>query len=193
MGILNPRSSSFVFNFPKIWFYPDVKERWKIYYEKQPLPYESASDFINATVQSIVFPGFTMETISQTKQGGKEISWKNAKPINDLYAREITVNFAHVDGFFNYWMLQDNINAFLSFDQKNEFMADLVIRVLDNEGYIMSSIFLKEVLFKSMSELELSYSSNTPDFKSFSLTFSYNFIEIKLEAVGSTIKLSKPL
>ncbi len=189
MGLLNPRSSNFVFNFPKVWFYPEVNARWKTYYEKQPLPYETVSDFINVTVQSIVFPGFNMETVQQIKKFGKTIDFKNAAPVTDLYTHEITVNFAHVDGFFNYWVLQDNINAFVDFNQEKLYMEDLSIRVLDNDGYVMSSIFLKEVLFKSMSELELSYSSNNPEFKSFSITFSYNFIEVKIESSGSTIKL----
>ena len=134
-----------------------------------------------------------MNNVSQTKKYGKQIDWKNSKPINDLYTREITVNFAHVDGYFNYWMLQDNINYFTSFSQEKQYMENLVIRVLDNEGFINSSIILTEVLFVSMSELELSYSSNTPDFKSFSITFSYNYIDIKLESIGSSIQLFKPL
>ena len=193
MGLLNPRASNFVFNFPKVWFYEPVVDRWKEYYKRQPLPFETVADFVNVSVQSIVFPGFSMNNVSQTKKYGKQIDWKNSKPINDLYTREITVNFAHVDGYFNYWMLQDNINYFTSFSQEKQYMENLVIRVLDNEGFIYSSIILTEVLFVSMSELELSYSSNTPDFKSFSITFSYNYIDIKLESIGSSIQLFKPL
>lgn len=193
MGLLNPRASNFVFNFPKVWFYEPVVDRWKEYYKRQPLPFETVADFVNVSVQSIVFPGFSMDNVSQTKKHGKQIDWKSSKPINDLYTREITVNFAHVDGYFNYWMLQDNINFFTSFSQEKQYMENLVIRVLDNEGFINSSIILTEVLFVSMSELELSYSSNTPDFKSFSITFSYNYIDIKLESIGSSIQLFKPL
>jgi len=191
MGILNSRSSNFIFNFPKDWFYPEIQEKWTPYYKKQPLPYETAADFINVTVQSISFPGFNMEEVSQQKKGGKRIDFKSAKNVNDLYGNEVTINFAHVDGFFNYWMLQDNINLFLNFDQTDLYLPDFTIRILDNEGFIMTSIFMKEILFKSFSELELSYTNNSFDFKSFSVTFSYNNLEIKLEAAEKSIQLGR--
>ncbi len=189
MPILNSRSSQFIFTFPKKWFYPSIEKDWSAFYQKLPYPYESVSDFMNTTIQSISFPPFAMDVVEQTKMFGKKIDWKNSKPLTDLFTRQVTVNFKQVDGFFNYWVMQQQILEFLDFSQNQEYLNDFVIRILDNDGRLLNSIFFKEILFTSMTEFELNYAQNSPDFKSFSVTFTYNFIEIKSETTGTSIKL----
>ena len=76
----------------------------------------------------------------------------------------------------------DTLLYFLNFKNSDVHSMDLAVRLLDNDGNIVTTIGFKETILQSLGELQLNYTSNAPDTQTFSLGFSCNFIDIILEA-----------
>ena len=55
------------------------------------------------------------------------------------------------------------------------------LTLLNNEGYAVSSIIFNRPQLKSLSEMNLSYSSITPQFTTFSATFQYYNFDLELD------------
>jgi hypothetical protein len=77
-------------------------------------------------------------------------------------------------------MYESMVN-FLDFGNKQEYLPDLTLRLLDHEGVIMSSVQFEQPIYTSLSEVQLNFSSTTPQFSSFSVGFRCNYVKIKLE------------
>lgn len=178
---LNNLESNFIFNFGKNFFYPAIKEKYNLYLNKLPIPYGDITDYVNSTIQTITFPSPSLGTVEQTLTLGKKRSWKNSVNPNDLFTKEFTVSFKHEDGYLNYFILFEQFNRYIDFTNKDEFLPDLSVQILDSFGNVIMSVFMQEVIMTGLSELTLSYSSVNPDFKTFDVTFQFNWINIKLQ------------
>lgn len=73
----------------------------------------------------------------------------------------------------------DLFRDYYDLDNKDKFLADVNLTFLDQTGFEFISVEMHQILMLSMSELELNYSSNAADFKTFNVNFKYNFIKIK--------------
>lgn len=179
--ILNPKSNSFYFIFPKGFFPSVVTDKYLPYLKKQPIPFDDVSSYMNSTIRSIGFPSMTIDSVEQTRNLGKRITYKSGTPIQDLFSRDFNIQFKNVDGFINYFIMLDTILHFMDFKNPNLFIQNLPLRIMDNEGNIVTSITFQEVTLTSFSELELTYTSNSPQPTSFNVGFKCNYIDIVLE------------
>lgn len=177
--ILNVRNNSFVFLFPENFFSDNIKEKYKSYYQSLILPYDSIDDFMSSTVQSIDFPAWNMELAQQTRPLGKKQEYKSAKPLKDLFTREITLTMKISDAYLNYFIFLENALEFLDFSNKQQTLSPLRLMLLSNEGYSVSSIIFNKPILKSQTGIKLSYSSVTPQFNTFEIKFQY--YDFKLE------------
>lgn len=180
--ILNARQNGFIFNFPKEFLYPEVIEKYKPYITRMPIPYDTVNDFINATIQSINFPTLrTVDNVEQIRPGGFKQHYKSSTTLQNLIQRDFTVTFKLGEGFINYWVLYENIVKFLDFQNDDQYLPDFRLMLLDNEGIIMASVILQQPIITSLSEIQLNYSSTTPQFSTFSVGFKCNYVNLKLE------------
>lgn len=179
--ILNPRSNSFYFNFPKGFFSEKVVSKYEKYIKKQPIPFDDVQQYVNSTIQSIGIPGMSIDSVEQVRPLGKRILYKSATPIQDLFSRDFTINFKHVDGYINYFVMLDTILDFLNFDSHVVHIPALPLRILDNEGNVIVSVTFLEVIFTSFSNVDLNYTSNNPQVQAFSLGFKCNYMDVVLE------------
>jgi len=180
--ILNPKGSSFYFNFPKGFFSERVVSKYTKYIEKQPSPFENVPQYVNSTIQSISFPSLNIDSVEQVRPLGKKVSYKSSTPLQDLFSKDISINFKAADGFVNYFIMLDTVLDFLNFGNPQVFIQTLPLRVMDGEGNIVFSVEFQEVIFTSFSGLELNYTSNNPSYTGFTLGFTCNYLDVKFEA-----------
>jgi hypothetical protein len=180
--ILNARQNGFIFNFPRGFIVPEVVEKYQGYIKRMPIPYDTINDFINATIQSVNFPTLrTVDSVQQVRPGGFTQSYKSATTLQNLIQRDFTVSFKLGEGFINYWVIYENIVKFLDFNNPVQYFPDFRLLLLDNEGIIMTSVILEQPIVTSLSEIQLNYSSTTPQFSTFSVGFKCNYVNVKLE------------
>ena len=180
--ILNAKGSNFFFVFPRGFFPDAVTEKYTPYLKRQPIAYDSIPQMMNSTIQSVTVPSIQTDVVEQTRYLGKKIRYKSATPIQDLFSTDFNVTFKMVDGFLNYFVMMDTLLYFLNFKNADVHTMDLAVRLLDNDGNIVTTIGFKETIIKSLGELQLNYTSNSPENQTFSLGFTCNFIDIVLEA-----------
>jgi len=77
--------------------------------------------------------------------------------------------------------MYESIVNFLDFNNPDQVLPDLTLRLLDHEGIIMSTVAFQQPIYTSLSEAQLNYSSTTPQFSTFSVGFRCNYVDIKLE------------
>ena len=51
--LLNPKSNSFYFIFPRGFFPDTVVNKYMPYLKKQPIPFDTVAQYINSTIRSI--------------------------------------------------------------------------------------------------------------------------------------------
>ena len=179
--LLNVRQNGFIFSFPPDFFAPEIKEKYKQYFQSLILPYDTIEEFMSSTIQSIAWPGWTMQTVSQTRLLGKQQEYKSSKQVIDQFVREFTITFKMTDAYLNYFIFLENGLKYLDFQNKTRTFSPMRLSLLDNEGYLVSSIIYKEPILLSQDGFNLSYSSSTPDFKTFTAKFSYFTFDIELD------------
>jgi hypothetical protein len=176
--ILNSRNSNFIVNFPKGWFYKEVEDKYKIYLKRFPVPYTNLTSFVNYSIQSCTFPAFTAETVEQSTQN-MHTTWKGGFDL-DLYVdKQITITFKTTESFVNYFAMMDQFTQFYHHTQVKEFLPPITLHLLDHHGFLSTSFLMRYVVMNSMSELELSYSSDTPEFRTFDVNFQFSLFEVK--------------
>ena len=176
--IVNARSNQFIFRFPKAWFPEVVTNKWDPYVLRLPIPFERTESLMTNSIQSVTFPTISMEPVFQTRKLGKQQGYKNSVPIQDLFSKGITVTFRLLEGHINYWIMLDTVLNYLNFQEEKLYMDEMYLQALDQEGHVVNTIKFDKAYFMNMSEISLAYSDNNPDFKSFSVTFGFNWMEI---------------
>jgi hypothetical protein len=179
--LLNVRQNGFIFSFPPDFFALEIKEKYKKYYQSLILPYDTIDEFMSATIQSIDFPGWTMDPVTQTRLFGKKQEYKNSTQVVDLFTREFTLTFKLTDAYLNYFIFLENSLKYLDFSNKQQTFSPMRLSLLDNEGYLVSSVIFKRPILKSQDGFKLSYSSATPDFSTFTAKFVYFDFDIELD------------
>jgi hypothetical protein len=180
--LLNARNNLFEFNFPKTFMPDTVSKKYKGYLNRIPgNVIEEPIDFINYTIQSINIPGIGYEPVEQLQKPGRNIQYRDARPVQELFQKELTVTFQLVDGYINYWMMQDLLRYYYAFENRQPFLEDLNVRMLDSEGNALVTARLIRPIMKNMGDLSLSFASNVAEFTTFDVTFGYNELDIKIE------------
>lgn len=179
--IINSRASNFVLTFPKGFFTDFIECKYLPYVKRLPLPYDTVTNLMASTIQSVNFPSLTMDPVSQTRLYGKKQEFKNSTPIADLFTKDLTVTFKTLDGYINYWIFLENALQYLAFDNREQYTDDLQLRFLSQEGHVITTTVFKGIYFKGLSEIILSYSDNNPEFKTFDASFGFFKMDVLIE------------
>jgi len=180
--LINARQNSFFFQFPKGFFSDKLEQKYIGYVKRMPIPYDTLRDFMNSTIQQISFPTLTaIDHVEQIRPGGFKQSYKSATTLQNLIKRDYTISFKLGEGFINYWIMYDCMVEFLDFQNRNEYLPDMILRLMDNNGVVMASNTFQQSIFTSLSEVQLNYSSTTPEFSIFQVGFRCNYIQTTLE------------
>jgi hypothetical protein len=179
--LLNVRQNGFMLLFPPDFFTDRVKEKYKKYFQSLIMPYDKIEDFMSSTIQSVDFPGWAMTEPAQTRLLGKKQEFKSSVQVADLFTRTFTVTFKMTDAYLNYFIFLENSLDFLDFNNKQQTFGPIRLLLLDNQGYAVASIIFDRPILMDQSEFKLSYSSATPEFKTFTAKFSYFKFDLELD------------
>jgi hypothetical protein len=201
--ILNSRQNSFLVNLPQDFFSSEINTKYEKYYRNLLLPYKSISDFMASTIQSVSFPGLISQLPTQTRVLGKQQEVQSAKPIADMFTRELKLTFKLTDAYLNYFIMMDNILNYLEpanvnpnntqnslgqalsnsqqTNSNHPYFSPIRLTLLNNEGYGVSSIIFNRPMITTLGNLTLSYSSITPQFQVFSVDFKYYNFDLELD------------
>jgi hypothetical protein len=201
--ILNSRQNSFMVSLPQDFFSPKIDEKYGKYYRNLLLPYRSISEFMASTIQTVTFPGLTSTLPTQVRPLGKVQEVQSAKPIADMFNRDIKLTFKLTDAYLNYFIMMDNMLNYLEpanvsptntqrslgktltnqviQNQNHPFFSPIRLTLLNNEGYAVSSVVFNRPMITAMSTITLSYSSTTPQFQTFTVDFKYYNFDLELD------------
>lgn len=201
--ILNARQNGFFLNFPPDFFNTVVQDKYSKYYRSLILPYRNLPEFMSSTIQSVNFPGFSSTLPTQTRVLGKTQEVQSSKVIADQFTRELKITFKLSDAFLNYFIFLDNALNYLEpanvatenrqtslgqalsvqaiANANHPYFQPIRLTLLNNQGYAVSSIIFNRPMLKSLSEMNLSYSSITPQFPTFSATFQYYNFDLEMD------------
>jgi len=175
--ILTSKNNNFIVTFNQGWFYPDIIRKYETYIKRLPVPYQNLHDYMTASVQSMSFPALTAEPVEQILYEDNYTS-KGGLRLERYLDRKITMTFKLYEGYINYWVMFDTFRSFYDLDNKEAFLPDISLTFLDHTGFEFMTVQFHQILINSISELELNYSSNTAEFKTFNMQLNYNYIKI---------------
>jgi len=185
MDHLFARQDLFQCRLPKTFFPEEVVERYRPYLERMPNVITTSSkdtkihDVINESIQSVSIPVMAYEPAEDIKNEGgvgKKKLWRSSIHPVDLFEPEFKITFTFLDGFINYWILLETLMHHYDYNNRDKFVQDIPVRILDGEGSVMFSTIFTQCLFKGLSEFELSYDKNTEEFSTFEATFAFNHL-----------------
>jgi hypothetical protein len=186
--ILSAKNNNFIVRFNQGFFYPSIVKKYETYIKRLPIPYETLHDYMTASVQAMTFPSLTADPVEQLVNDNMYSS-RGGFYFEKYLTRDFNITFKLYEGYINYWVMFDLFQEFYSSaantpkdklnTKKSPFLPDVTITFLDQTGFEFVAVELNEILLTSLSEVELNYSSNTAEFKTFNANFKYNYIAIK--------------
>jgi hypothetical protein len=189
---ISSQNNQFIFNLPEDFIDKDLTEQFKKLMYKNFIPYDSVISYINSTIKEIVFPSVSFNNIEQTIKYGKTIFYKDSKNIYDTFTRELDITFRSVDSHSNYFILLQAITKFI-LNNNILHIPGLTISILDKDGDLIYTIYFDFVLLKSISEKRLTYNSSNIAEDTFSVTFAYNYIDIRWELDDNKSETNKSI
>jgi len=160
-------------------------------------------DAVNESITGITFSGIDSEPVEQSQHGSREqtetdydilphtskLGHINIEPYHNIvyrqhgnplnsFDKELTVSFRLNQGLLNYLFLQENLQKYISKQNTYEGIKQLTANILSDTGEIISSIELKDIVFKSISSLDLTFKQVGREEKEFTTSFLYNNIRI---------------
>jgi hypothetical protein len=180
---ISAQSNQFIFNLPIDFIEPYLYDQFQKLMDKNFVPYDSVVEYLSSTIKEIVFPSSSYENREQVLRRGKVVAWKDSKSVFDTFTNEIDITFRSVDSYINYFMLLQILVEFY-LNNKKEQIPMFNIQILDKDGSLIYTIIFDEVLLKSIGELRLGYQMYDIGEKTFTITFRYNFLDIRWEIDG---------
>ena len=172
-------NNGFVFSLPTDFIPEHVQRDYKKLLEKNWVQYENVIDYLNSTIKSVNMPGISFDLNSQNIIRGKQIRYKPAKNSQDiLTSNELPVVFKSVDQDLNYWIMFDIFYKHY-LDTENQYLKPLILYAIDIHRDVIYQIKFSNVILKSLTENSYDYSQQKLNAKEFTITFSFDFIDIE--------------
>jgi hypothetical protein len=178
---LSSRNNQFKFEFPRKFIPDEIADKYRAFINRIPGGMiKEPIDIFNYGIQSINLPGPSFDPVTQNDYPGFTRNFRDAKPTQELFDRNLTVTMQSFDGFINYWMAVELLQYYYSRDGKQPWVPEGVgLQLMDGEGNLFMTARLQEMIMTGVGSLDLNFSSNTVDFQTFDITFVYNTLEIK--------------
>ena len=182
MSIDSAKNNQIVWNFPKTFVPDEITNRYEKYLNRVPgNMITKPIDFINVGIQSVNFPGPSYEPVEQNDHPGSTIRKRSSERWSSAFDRRLDITFKAFDGYLNYWMMLEIMEYYYCLDGSHPWIPEGIgLQFHDGEGNIIVTAQMKEMIFTGMSDLNLDFSDNTAEFKTFTCNFIYNSLKIKI-------------
>lgn len=185
--ILNALNNQFVIYFPRNFFYPEVEERWNPIVRRLKLPYETLEDFINATIQKVSLPGINLSNPTQ-QQRQFAIQYRTGKELEAAFEKTLNVTFKLSEGFISYWIMFEQLELFLKYQDTQPFWPPMYISFLGHHGFELVAFEFQYIVPQSMSQFDISYATTAAEFNTFNVELRFNRFNIS-RRIGELNKL----
>ena len=178
MPILNAKNNMFTIWFPPHFFYPSIVKKWEPVIKRLKLPYQTIEDFFNASIQSITMPPLALPTPEQ-QQSQFKIAYKGGKELEPTFDKTLDVVFKLSEGFITYWIIFEQIEEYLKYQEGNVFWPAMYVSFLDMHGFELVAFEFNKIVPTSLSSFDVSYATTAASFNTFTLGLRYNRFNIK--------------
>ena len=191
---LSPRFDQFRFLFPKDFLPAEVNKKWQEFINKDASVLSTPIDYLNESIKGITLPGISDLVIKQSQHSSNPVQRTamrmNTEPKQDnsTYAvnnpldkinREITITFRMNQGLYNYFMLYETVFHRICKQHLYKDGDDFVIDVLNETGQVTTRIYLYQCYINGLDGLDLSYDKIERSAETFTMSFSFNNIDIE--------------
>lgn len=144
--------------------------------------HNSVVDYLNSTIQSITFPSITFPVVSNPQNlMRKQIKWKTVGNVYDMFEDSATVTFLNVDSNINYIILIDLLTTHYC-NVEQAYDNPLIITVLDENKNALFHIQYRDVIWTGLSDNTFAFNDMSIQNKTFTMTFTFNFIDFEYVA-----------
>jgi len=179
--VLNNLPQMFAIWFPNGFFYKEVVNKWGPVVKRMKLPYETVEDFMNAQIQSVDFPGISMELTTQ-QQLQMEVTYPTGKELEPLIDKTLNIKFKLTESYLPYWILFDQIHAYLKYSSTNHkpcFMDPISLTFTNNVGFGLLTFQFKDIVPQSLGSLPLSYAAQAASFNTVDWVLKYTHYTVE--------------
>lgn len=186
--VLNNKPQMFTIYFPSNFFYPEVVTKWQPIIERMKLPYTSVSDFMNQQIQTVSFPGVTVDTGTQQREQ-YVVTYPGGKELEPLVNKSLNITFKLTESYASYFIMWDQLDTYLHYAgpglsnagklKKPCWLEPLHLAFLTDAGYQLTQYTFNEITPVSLSDLQLSYAAQVASYNTFSLGLTYNRFDVK--------------
>jgi hypothetical protein len=183
--ILSARNNQFKFEFPRNFIPKEISDKYKPYLNRMPgAMIKEPIDYFNYGIQSMNLPGPSFDPVTQNDFPGNTRRFRTSLPKQELFDKDLTITMQAFDGWVNYWMAIEVFDYYYKQSGKNPFVPEGIgLQMIDGDGNIFVTCQLKDMIMTGVSALDLNFSSNTIEFQTFDINFTYNILETKVNLV----------
>jgi hypothetical protein len=177
--ILNSKYNDFIFKFPPNFFTKEIVDKYDPFIKRLKMPYNNLVDYINFTVQSVSWPSISTETVEQFSDHGVRY-FPGGWNLQMYTSKELIVTFKTTESYINYFIMYDLLEYYWQKNKNKESISHLPslhLMLLDRYGYLLVTFQYDYIVFSGLSELELSYASNVPEFRTFTASFKADVVK----------------
>ena len=178
--ILSARNNQFKFDFPRNFIPESIAKKYKPFLTRIPGGLiKEPIDYWNYGIQSINLPGPSFDPVTQTDYPGNTRAFRSSIPTQQLFDKSLTVTMQAFDGYVNYWMAIEMFDYYYKLSGKHPYLPEGVgVQMLDADGTVFVTVQLKDMFISNIGALDLNFSSNTVEFQTFDLEFTYNILDV---------------
>lgn len=181
--VLNNKPQMFSIYFNEQFFYKEVREKWGPIIERMRLPYQSVSDFMNAQIQTVSFPGLNLDNPTQQREQ-YTVTYPTGGELEPLVSKDLSITFKLTESYISYFILWDQLDIYLHYvngghNKKPCWMEPLQLAFISDAGFQLSEFIFREITPVSLSELNLSYAAQIASYNTFTFGLRYNIFDVK--------------
>ena len=182
MSVLNNKPQMFTVQIPSTFWYPEVVEKWTPMIERMRLPYQDLNDFMNAQIQSVVFPSMSLDLAIQ-QRGQYEVAYPSGKELEVHMDKTLKLTFKLTESYLSYWIIFDQMDLYLHYAQNNFknklcWMEPIDVSFLTDSGHQLINFKFMEITPTNTTSLTLSYAATVASYNTFDWTLRYNLFDV---------------